>query len=360
MKSCPTCNRTYTDASLNFCLEDGTPLTVSTPGSAAPGFDPNATIRYTDARDTDARDTKSPPAQAYHPTTPPVYKVADPVAQHGSQFGQQQRSPLPSPGYQTKKSNAVWWILGGLAVLGIIAIGVVIMIVALTTMRSNSNANSNRANVNSRVNRNANVNTNANSSNTNVNTTLPVSLTDDFSEKKWGTGNYAFGDIWYADDQYHMRSKSKTYLVMYAPSGDYKTGNATVRVTARSVDGRPAASGFGLIVHGEKSTSGQLEDYALLIYTGDVNTGAEPKYEIIKHKGGLQTELVPWVTSKIIRTGTNPNQLEVRSKGSELSFYINGQYVNRITDSENFRGGIAGLYTSDTAEIVFDDLEIKR
>ena len=26
MKRCPTCNRTYTDASLNFCLEDGTPL----------------------------------------------------------------------------------------------------------------------------------------------------------------------------------------------------------------------------------------------------------------------------------------------------------------------------------------------
>ena len=31
MKSCPTCHRTYTDASLNFCLEDGTPLTVNAP-----------------------------------------------------------------------------------------------------------------------------------------------------------------------------------------------------------------------------------------------------------------------------------------------------------------------------------------
>ena len=26
MKRCPSCNRTYTDVSLNFCLEDGTPL----------------------------------------------------------------------------------------------------------------------------------------------------------------------------------------------------------------------------------------------------------------------------------------------------------------------------------------------
>ncbi len=250
----------------------------------------------------------------------------------------------------------MWWILGGLVVLGIIGIGVVIMILALASMGSHSNANSNHANVNSRnANRNANTNTNANGSNANVNANLPTLLTDDFSEKKWGTGNYSYGDIWYADDQYHMRSKAKTYLVMYAPSSDYKTGNATVSVTARSVDGTPAASGFGLVVHGEKSKTGELEDYALLIYTG-----TEPKYEIIKHKAGSQTEVVPWVASKVIRTGTNPNQLEVRARGSDLSFYINGQYVDRITDSENFRGGIAGLYTSDTAEIAFDDLEIKR
>src|SRR5882672_12307165 len=138
MKSCPTCNRTYTDASLNFCLEDGTPLTISAPGSAAPGFDPNATIRYTDPRD-----TKAPPAEAYRPAAPAVYEVADPVAHHGSQFGQQQRSTLAGPGAQGKKSNAVWWVLGGLVVLGVIVIGGVIMIIALASMRSNSNANSN-------------------------------------------------------------------------------------------------------------------------------------------------------------------------------------------------------------------------
>jgi hypothetical protein len=343
MKSCPTCNRTYTDASLNFCLEDGSPLTAS----SAPGIDPNATIRYTDPRDT------KPPVQPSHPPTAANYGIASPIASQGSQFGQQQRSSLSGPGAPLKKSNAVWWILGGLVVLGVIVVGAAIMIIALVGMRSNSN--SNRSNSNSRVaNRNANTSS-ANVSNDNSSEALPSSLTDDFSEAKWGTGNYAFGDIWYADDQYHMRAKAKTYLVMYAPSTEYKTGNATVSVTARSVDGTPAASGFGLIVHGEKSKSGQLEDYALLIYTGD-----EPKYEIIKHKGGAQTEMVPWVGSKVIRTGTNPNQLEVRARGSELSFYINGQYVDRITDTENFKGGIAGLYTSDIAEVAFDDLEIKR
>jgi hypothetical protein len=341
MKTCPTCNRTYTDASLNFCLEDGTPLV----GSPAPGIDPNATIRYTDARD-----TKPPVAPVERRPAAPTYQVAPPVSSHGSAFGQQGLE-MPGPGVPARKSNAIWWILGGVLVLGVIVVGTAIMIIALASMGSNSNTNINRANVNSRiVNRNANTNGNANS-----NANLPSSLTDDFSQDKWGTGTYAFGDIWYADGQYHMRSKEKTYLVMYAPSNEYKTGNATVRVTARSVHGTPAQSGFGLIVHGEYSKTRQLEDYALLIYIGP-----EPKYEIIKHKGGEQTAIVPWTRSSIIRTGTNPNQLEVRARGSELTFYINGQYVDRIKDTENFRGGTAGLYTSDTAEVAFDDLEIKR
>src|SRR6266545_7220615 len=140
MKSCPTCSRTYTDASLNFCLEDGTPLV----NNAATGIDPNATIRYTDKRD-----TKAPAAEAYRPAPPPVYQVSDPAAHYGSQFGQQQQSNLPGPGAQGKKSNAVWWILGGLLVLGVIAVGGIIMIIALASMGSSSNAN--RGSVNSRA-----------------------------------------------------------------------------------------------------------------------------------------------------------------------------------------------------------------
>src|SRR5882672_2658862 len=361
MKSCPTCKRTYTDASLNFCLEDGTPLTISATGNTAPGFDPNATIRYTDSRE-----TNPPQAEAYRPPTAPANPSESPVASPpayqvpapGSSFGQQQPSHLPRAGVPRRKSNAVWWILGGLLVAGIIVIGGVIMILALASMDSNSDTNSNSANVNSRANRNTNANANANTanvSNANSNASLPSSLTDDFSQPKWGTGNYDFGDIWYDNDENHMRAKEGKYLVMYAPSTDYNTANATVHVTARSVDGTPPQSGFGLIVHGEKSKTGQLEDYVLLIYTG-----AEPKYEIIKHKGGAQSVVVPWSVAKVIRTGTNPNQLEVRAKGTELSFYINGQYVDRITDNENFKGGVAGLYTSDVAEVAFDDLEIKR
>lgn len=338
MKRCPSCSRTYTDASLNFCLEDGTPLVAD----AGRVQDPNATLRYGDVGA-----VRPAPTEVYRQQTPLLNQV-DP--------SEQPRQWAPSPtSLPRKKSNAVWWVLGGIVVLALIVVGVAVMILALASIGTNSNAN---ANTNVANTRNANtraVNRNANVTNVNSNSSLPASISDDFSESTWGAGNFTFGDVWYDNNEYHMRSKDKTYLVMYAPKNEYNTENATVRVTARSVDGTPAASGFGLIVHGDKSRAGSLEDYGLLIYTGP-----EAKYEIIKHKNGVQTTVVPWTRSTVIRSGTNPNQLEIRTRGLELSFYINGQYVDRITDTENFRRGVAGLYTSDNTDIAFDDLEIRR
>ncbi|MEP6741102.1 MAG: hypothetical protein ABJB61_01280, partial [bacterium] len=355
MKRCPSCNRTYTDASLNFCLEDGTPLVAET----APGADPNATVRYT------IRDTK-PPATEIYPSFPPAgtpppepSRPAAPISQPPAPVSQaQQWAPLPVsvPGpLPRKKSNAIWWIVGGAVIVGVIAIGLVVMLIVLASMNSNTN-NSNNSNTNSRVtNRNTNANANTNGANINSDVNLPSLVSDDFSEAKWGTGNFSFGDIWYENDEYHMRSKEKTYLVMYAPTAEYNTGNANVKVTVRSVDGTAPATGYGLIVHGEKSKAGELEDYGLLI-----DSSADPKYAVIKHKGGEQTTVVPWAESSTIRTGTSTNQLEVRARGAELSFYINGQYVDKITDADNFKRGLAGFYTSGTTEVGFDDLEIKR
>ncbi|HEY7786623.1 MAG TPA: hypothetical protein VIB00_17970 [Pyrinomonadaceae bacterium] len=341
MKRCPSCNRTYTDLSLNFCLEDGTPLV----GGATTPVDPQATVRYPSPRD-----TGDPPAtEIYNQPIPLLNQVPEMSAPRPQWTPGSMAAPMAAP---RKKSNTVWWVLGGLAVVGVIGVGLVIMLIALASIGSSTNENTN-TNINRIANRNNS--NNGNISNTNSAADLPSSVVDDFSYQKWGSGNSRFGDIWYADDEYHMRSKEKTYLVMYAPSNEYNTQDATVKVTARSVDGSAATSGYGLIVHGEKTKDNQLEDYALLIYTGD-----DPQYEIVKHKNGNQTALIPWTRSSVIRSGTSPNQLEVRIKGDELSFYINGQYVNRISDNENFRRGLVGFYTSDTAEVAFDDLEVKR
>ncbi len=344
MKRCPSCGRSYADTTLNFCLEDGTPLVVDAP----PPSDPNATVRYPAARDT----TEPPPTEIYRPDSPLISTPPPPATVPPRPPQPQQWSPTPSVQPQ-KKSNAVWWILGGLAAVGVIGVGIVVMIIALASMSSN---NSNNVNVSNRnENRNANVaNTNTNTSNTNSRTSN--SLVDNFSDSsKWGTGESRFGKIWYADDEYHMASKEKTFIVMYAPNDDYSTEEATVKVTARSVDGTVPSSGFGLMVHCALSKAKHLEDYALLIYPSD-----DPEYEIIMHKDGNQSSLVSKTKSSAIRSGTSPNQLEIKIKGTEISFYANGQFLTRIEDNQNYKRGRAGLYTSDVTEVAFDDLEIDR
>ena len=346
MKRCPTCNRTYTDLSLNFCLEDGTPLSTDAPGA----IDPNATLRYPSPRDT----ADPPPTEIYHP--PPPVVAPRPASPPPPPPPQPQWSPTPVQPPR-KKSNAIWWIFGGFAALVVIGAGLVVMLIALASL--GSDPNNNNLNTNTRqVNTNSNVNVNANTTNvnTNANVAQTGSLVDDFSEKKWAVGVSQYGRIWYSDDnQYHMSSKDRTYIVMYAPSDDYTTENATVKVTARSVDGDVPSAGFGLVVHGGSSKSKRLEDYALLIYPGD-----EPEYEIIKHKDGEQSAVITRTKSDAIRSGSSTNLLEIRIKGNELQFYANGQYLTRITDTENYRRGRAGFYTSDEIEVAFDNLEIDR
>lgn len=337
MKRCPSCNRTYTDLSLNFCLEDGTPLLAD----VAPVSDPHATVRYPATRDTG----DPPPTEIYRQPMPILNQVPEMVRPQQPQWS-------AAPVAPRKKSNAVWWVLGGFAVVAIIGVGLVVMIIALASLGDDTNSNRN-VNSNVRVlNRNSATNTNRTNTNTSA---VPGEITDDFSDQKWGSTKSQYGDTWYEDGEYHMRSKEKTYVVMYAPSADYSTQNSTIRVRARNVSGDASTLGYGLIIHGERKNSNQLADYALLIHTG-----TEPGYQIVMHKDGNQTSLVTWTPSSIIRSGTNPNQLEARVDGDEISFYINGQYVNRITDQENFKNGLVGLYTSGTSEVAFDDLEIRR
>ena len=338
MKRCPTCDRTYTDPSLNFCLEDGTPLAPD-----APAYDPNATIRYPSARDT----IEPPPTEIYRPepaVTPPPPRRTTPTP-----------TPPPPPPPPRKKSNAIWWILGGLIAVIVVGGGLVVLFIALAlSSTDNRNLNANSRNDN----RNANVTTNTNNSNVNANTNanVPTLLTDDFSQQKWGTGQSAYGRIWYSNGEYHMTSLPEKFVVMYAPSNDYNTENATVKVTARTVNGEVPSAGFGLMVHCVQTRDKKLEDYALLIFP----SADEPSYEVIMHKAGVQSALVQKTTSSAIRSGSSPNQLEIRIKGAELSFYANGQLLTKVTDTANFRRGRAGLYTSDPYEVAFDDLTIEH
>jgi hypothetical protein len=260
------------------------------------------------------------------------------------------------PPQTPQKRSALPWVLGIGAVLVFMGIGVVILIFAVAKIANDNNNNGNSNNSNKVANKNLNKNANVDDTNTNANTRSNLTtFTDDFSTKSWGTGESQYGNIWYQDEEYHMHATKGGFIVMYGPDKpEYKTENATVRVGLRSIDGNPPLTGYGLTVHGEKK-DGKLEDYGFLIYNG-----SNPKYKIVLHKAGAETKIVDWASTSTIRTGSLPNQLEVRIRDLKLDFYINGQFVTSITDEETYRRGRVGLYTSDVGEVAFDDLEVSK
>jgi hypothetical protein len=350
MKQCPACNRTYTDEAQLFCLEDGAQLIAASfggGGSASSSFDPNATLAYNPTRDT------NPPPENFYPQAPPVQTPQAPPAW----------SPTPyTPQAQTaaRKPNARPWIIG--AIVGVIALGIGIVVLLSIIGRDsagNTNKNSNHAVVSNSNNRNSNSGTTTDTHHTTVSTPSSV-LKDDFSSENWPVGDKAYGSF-YQDGEYHMKGRSKLYIFMFPLNNsangllNYTTKDATVKVTARNVDGKSPEYGYGLIAHGKLNGNGNLEGYGFLIYTGST-----PKYEIVHFVDGQPTNVVNWTTSTLIRTGTNSNQIEVRTKGSQLSMYVNGQFLKSITDTSNYTDGYVGLYTSETNEVAFDDLEIDR
>jgi len=332
---------------LSFCLDDGSPLVSA---SAPSSFDPSATVQYPQARDTSPPPTIAYPGGSAPPPPPPPANQPPP-----------QWSPMPPT---TPRKRSVWpWLLGIGAVLVVLGIGLVVLIFVIAKVTNdngnhvaNNNTNTNRnANRNSNTNANGNRNTNSSAANSNTRSSL-TSFTDDFSSKAWSEGTSSYGRIWYTNEEYHMTSAAGKYIVRYAPdTSNYQTENSTIRVGARSIDGNVSSTGYGLVVHGFITKDGQFEDYAFLISNADSS-----RYRIVLHKGGKETNVVEPTTSTTIRTGTSPNQLEVRIRDLKLDFYINGQFVTSIVDEANFRKGLVGFYDSGPGEVAFDDLEISK
>jgi hypothetical protein len=117
MKRCPTCNKTFADANLSFCIDDGTPL--------VPIADDETTIVSSSA----GSQTNEPPA----------YKPRD-----------WQTLPYQPPGFTgptngAKKSKTWPWIVGLLAVVtvGFVGLGIAAALIVPKLVRTGSNRNSN-------------------------------------------------------------------------------------------------------------------------------------------------------------------------------------------------------------------------
>ncbi|HVG35807.1 MAG TPA: hypothetical protein VM911_22335 [Pyrinomonadaceae bacterium] len=199
-------------------------------------------------------------------------------------------------------------------------------------------------------------NTSRTTSNTNsALTDLTLVVRDDFSSEKWASDN---NENKYEDGEYHMHASTGNYIVVLGPDlNDYYTKDRTMRVRARSVDGTASSYGYGLVVHGtlKSGENRAAVGYAFLVYTGN-----DPSYAVYHLTGDQDRTLVKWTNSSVVLSGTNTNQLEVRIKGDQISYYVNGQYMTSITDSAGYGDGRVGFYTSNDNPVAFDDLEIYK
>ena len=130
MKRCSTCNRTYTDPNLSFCIDDGTPLTP---------IDPRDESTVVSPRDTGADGNWN--EAGYRPPTPYV----------------------PPP--QARRRRVWPWVvgLGGAFVLGIVVITIAAIMLIPRTRRNEPIVVSPRGNTNTAENSNSNDTANSNS-----------------------------------------------------------------------------------------------------------------------------------------------------------------------------------------------------
>ena len=137
MKRCPTCNKTFTDRNLSFCIEDGTPLV---PVDNLPD---EVTVVSPSARDTVNR-SAGPSSGVGEETVPPY----------------QPPGSYASPGVPARKRRVWPWILGLLLLLFLIIIGMgavawfyfqPLKYITANANTSDSNANVDRGNSNSNM-----------------------------------------------------------------------------------------------------------------------------------------------------------------------------------------------------------------
>lgn len=147
MKRCPTCNKTFTDRNLSFCIEDGTPL--------VPVDDPPDEVTVVSPSEGEAA-SRSPgaagPSTASGEGTVPPYQPPGTYAP----------PDIPTP------KRRVWpWILGLLLLLVLVIVGMGTVAWFYFQPLKYVTANTNTSNMNANVDRGVNANWNLNNSNSN-------------------------------------------------------------------------------------------------------------------------------------------------------------------------------------------------
>jgi hypothetical protein len=216
MKRCSTCNRTYTDPNLSFCIDDGTPLTTV---------------------DTQEESTI--------------------VSPRGDEPAYQPPSYVPPTGVAPRRRRVWPWVVGllGAFILGIVAISIAAAIFAPRLLRSRENERPVAANTNRSENTNATepVNSNVNA-NVDVDTPPPTDHQQVLSqltnlEQEWTVANIS------ADKQKLERILADDYVGQTSDGTGLETKADYLRTIERNTNVEKwEFSDLNLLLIGDRAT----------------------------------------------------------------------------------------------------------
>lgn len=320
MKICPKCAKTYSDASLNFCLDDGTVLTEN-----QTGFDSSL---------------------------PETVMISQPRPTSSNQpFGGQtenQNWAVPAQVNSTaKKGSKTWlWVVGILGTVVLLCGGGFAGLVLLGNMSENDPKWNSNFGTNSVTNNSTVTNKKTNSASDNLTDISKIDLS------AWVQSNSNYGVTEYRGNEFYMNAKKNNFYYVLAASAKYKSADATTKVTLRDVESGNNSLGYGLIINSNPVPL--IKDYAFLINTSTL------KYRVVSHSPGKEQTVVNWKSSSAIKSGSLENVLEVQDEGGQFKFYINGELVETLSSSDSYESGVAGLYVGGMSPIAFSNLEIRK
>jgi hypothetical protein len=156
----------------------------------------------------------------------------------------------------------------------------------------------------------------------------------------------------FSNNELVLGTRQKGYYYVLVSQESDTTEDANTRVSVRNVDNLDSSMGYGLVFHSNPQPLQQ--DYCFLI------DAKKKRYRVVRHVPKDEPVVVRWTNSSAIKDGTQENSLEVRDVNGTIDFYINGEKVNSIRNSNGYKGGVAGVYSGDAARAAFSKLEIRR
>ncbi|MBX3244959.1 MAG: hypothetical protein KF685_10920 [Acidobacteria bacterium] len=316
MKTCPACQRTYADDALNFCLEDGSVLTLVT------GEPPPTVVM------------QAPPS-----TTP---------FQTPSTSNTTQSSWDANPEYslQPKKSSRGWLWAGGLVGIGLLLCGGGLVGFIALAMMQDQGKNDPDININNNRRQGDNRNDRGNTATTNTS----EARYEKIELSGWVDPAGTYGKTEFSGGEFFMTSQRADYNFVLVAKPQYSTENSRTNLTVSNPDDGSTNLGFGLVFHSNPQPLQQ--GYAFLI------DSKRRRYRVVRHEKLKEQIVANWKVSNAIKTGSAANTLSVTHKGNMIDLMINGELVTSIPNTYGYKNGVAGLYSGGGVRAGFKDFEI--